>query len=125
MNPAVSLHRVARRPSALLWLLLAAVLARGLVAPGFMPAFGQGGVAIVLCTPSGAKTLWKAEDAGGHQATPGCAFAMALGMAALPSAATGLAVVAPLTDVAAAPSVTPAGARPALAYRARAPPLYS
>ena len=82
-----SLHSLrAPRQFAVLWLLLAMLFARGLVAPGFMPVFGAGGVGIVLCTPQGPKTLWKADEAAGGQHSVGgehCAFGLALGMAAL------------------------------------------
>jgi hypothetical protein len=105
---APSLHHLrSPRRALLLWLLLAALFARGLVAPGFMPQFGAGGVGIVLCTPQGPKTLWQAGDAlGGGQHAGGehCAFGLALGMAAATGPATAaLVLAAESTPVAARP----------------------
>lgn len=128
MTSPLSLHRLVRRPSALLGLLLLALFARGLVAPGFMPVFGQGGaVAIVLCTPQGPATRWTVDAGGTHAAVDaaGCAFGAALGMAGLlpelPSeVASGMSAV---PVAATTPARVPAG--PASPYRARGPPAYS
>ncbi|AXQ29507.1 hypothetical protein D0B54_12750 [Solimonas sp. K1W22B-7] len=125
--PTPSLHHLRTpRRAAVLWLLLAVLFARGLVAPGFMPQFGAGGVGIVLCTPQGPKTLWKTDEtpAGQHAVGEQCAFGLALGMA-------GLAAAAPLLDLALAPlrvvvrpqaAVTPRRER---GTSARGPPSYS
>ncbi|HSW11286.1 MAG TPA: hypothetical protein VLI06_00510 [Solimonas sp.] len=122
-----SLLHLLRRPSgALLGLLLLAMLARGLVAPGFMPRFGAEGVSIVLCTPQGAKTLWQGEAAASAHAdgSEHCAFGLALGAAALPPALPQL----PARVLATAQSVSPAltaGRRLSGAHSARGPPRYS
>ena len=129
-DTAPSLHHLrASRSVVLLWLLLAALFARGLVAPGFMPQFGAGGVGIVLCTPQGPKTLWQAGDAiaGGGQHAGGehCAFGLALGMAV----ATGPASA--LLDLSAASVAVSARPQPAVVpwrergTSARGPPSHS
>ena len=125
---APSLHDLrAPRRAVVLWLLLAMLFARGLVAPGFMPVFGAGGVGIVLCTPQGPKTLWQADEAaGGQHAVAGehCAFGLALGMAAL-------AGPLPALELAGAPPLVVTAIRSALPARhaggtsARGPPSYS
>jgi hypothetical protein len=76
------------RDTALFGWLLLFLLARGMLAPGFMPAFGAGGFSIELCTPQGAKTVW----IGGEQTAEAhgsleCPFGMSLGLAALPAQA--------------------------------------
>lgn len=94
-EPLLSLHRLrVDRRLALLWLLLAGLFVRGLVAPGYMPQIGPEGVSIVLCTPAGAKTVWQADDLTGHaaQQDQSCSFALALGLA-------GFAVSAPAVDL--------------------------
>jgi len=125
LNPvhASLLHRL-RRPSAgLLALLLLALLARGLIGPGFMPRLGAEGVSIVLCTPQGARTVPAAiADVAAH--LPGdthCAFGLALGMAGLPAGASPVFASAP----AARPELVAATAArhaPRRHYSARAPP---
>ena len=126
-EPVLSLDRLrADRRLALLWLLLAGLFVRGLVAPGYMPQVGPEGVSIVLCTPAGPKTVWQADDLSGHaaQQDQGCPFALALGLA-------GLAVSAPAVDlvpgslqvVALRPAVLPP--RVARSGSARGPPLLS
>ncbi len=127
-DPTPSLHHLrAPRRAALLWLLLVALFARGLVAPGFMPQFGAGGVSIVLCTPQGPKTLWKADEAPGTghaQQAEQCAFGLALGMAAAVAAAPSL----DLATVAVAVVSQPLPAASQWRERgtsARGPPSYS
>lgn len=126
-EPALSLHRLrADRCLALLWLLLAGLFVRGLIAPGYMPLIGPEGVSIVLCTPAGAKTVWQADDMAGHaaQQDQSCSFALALGLA-------GFAVSAPAIDL--APEAVQVVALPTAALppriertgSARGPPAYS
>lgn len=129
MNPAAdsSLHLMrAPRRVALLWLLLVALFARGLVAPGFMPRVDAQGVGIVLCTPQGPRTVWPAGDApqahvAGEQH---CAFGLALGMAALPVLPATLSLV-PATAPDALPAVAPVSRAVPTPYSARGPPSYS
>lgn len=117
----------APRQLALLWLLLAAMFARGLVAPGFMPAFGAGGVGIVLCTPQGPKTLWQQADpaaarhadGGGH-----CAFGVSLDLAGVAPQAPLLALAGPVF-VDALPLPAWASTRVPGGHSARGPPIHS
>lgn len=126
-EPVLSLHRLrAHRRLALLWLLLAGLFVRGLVAPGYMPQIGPQGVSIVLCTPAGAKTVWQADDMAGHaaQQDQGCSFSLALGLA-------GFVVSSPAIDL--APESLQVAALPAAALSprieragsARGPPIHS
>lgn len=123
-----SLHTLrSPRRAAVLWLLLAVLFARGLVAPGFMPVFAGGGVGIVLCTPQGPKTLWQADTgAGGQHAAAGehCAFGLALGMAALSAALPSLDF-APASGIAAAPPRSVLAPRQPGGTSARGPPSHS
>jgi hypothetical protein len=126
-EPVLSLHRLcADRRLALLWLLLAGLFVRGLVAPGYMPQIGPQGVSIVLCTPAGAKTVWQADEMAGHaaQQDQGCSFSLALGLA-------GFVVSAPAIDL--APESLQVAALPTAALpprieragSARGPPIHS
>ena len=127
-EPLFSLHRLrADRRLAVLWLLLAGLLVRGLIAPGFMPQIGPQGIAIVLCTPTGTKTVWQADAAAGHsvQQDQNCSFALALGMPALPALPSALQFVA-AAEAGALPPVAAVPARPPVfAHGARGPPQLS
>lgn len=109
----------------LLWpLLLAALLLRGLVPVGFMPAFAaDGGFSIVLCTPQGMLEL---ETGGEHPTSSAldgpCEFGLALGMAAL-SPASDLLRWYGTRDAWLPPSSAPIHLADARGnHRARAPP---
>jgi len=120
--PAHLLHRL-RRPSAgLLALLLLALLARGLIGPGFMPRLGAEGVSIVLCTPQGVKTVpgVAIHPAGDAQ----CVFGLALGMAGLPSVATDFSArpASAESAILVPGRISLAAVRP---YSARGPPQFS
>jgi len=125
VHPDLSLHCLRlRRPSALLWLLLAALLLRGMLAPGFMPQPGAKGFAVVLCTVGGARTVWTTPEAA-HEASSGCAYAMAVGMAALPAPASSSPALLPAATRDSPRPAQRLSIEPARAYRARAPPLLS
>jgi len=124
---ALSLHRLrADRRLALLWLLLAGLFVRGLIAPGYMPQIGPEGVSIVLCTPAGAKTVWLADEMADHaaQQDQSCPFALALGLAGFAASAPTIDLW-PESEQAVAP---PAAALPRRIERtgsARGPPIHS
>ena len=105
------------------WLLLF-VLARGMFAPGFMPAFGAAGVSIQMCSPQGQQALWSGGELAESHGSLDCPFGLSLGLAALPSHPSQLDVhraqEAPQLPVshAAASAVT-------AVYQARGPPSYS
>jgi len=90
------LHRIRQlRDTALFGWLLLFVVARGLLAPGVMPAFGAQGVSVVLCTAQGPQATWpaKAGIALAHGSLD-CPFGLSVGLAALPLAATDLPIAA-------------------------------
>lgn len=122
--PAKLMHALRRPSGAWLALLVLALLARGLIGPGFMPQFGREGISVVLCTPQGAKSV-PAEGLVAHQAGDAqCVFGMALAMAGLPAAAPGVFVRATVEAPQFFPA-TPAAATTARPYSARGPPSYS
>lgn len=106
------------------WLLLF-VVARGMLAPGFMPAFGNDGLSIKLCTPQGAETVWLGgEQSAEAHGSLDCPFGVSLGLAALPAtaAAFDLARGQESPQAASALVVSPVFVA---AYRARGPPASS
>ncbi|HEY0974106.1 MAG TPA: DUF2946 family protein [Solimonas sp.] len=122
----MSLIRLSQlRNSALFGWLLLFVLARGMLAPGFMPTFGAGGLSIQLCTPQGAETVWIGGDVAAQaHGSLECPFGLSLGLAAIP--ALPAVLVVERTQEAPAPSrfVAPATFI-AVVYQARGPPSLS
>jgi hypothetical protein len=120
------------RNAACLWLVLALFALKALVPPGFMPATGQRGTLIQLCSAAG--TIWVAGPSK-HSDAPDerhaaqaatCPMGAMLAAVALPSAAVPLlAVGAVMTHprAARAPPAPHEGFPPGPPLGARAPPL--
>ncbi len=105
------------------WLLLL-VLARGMLAPGFMPAFGAGGVSIQMCSPQGQQALWIGGELAESHGSLDCPFGLSLGLAALPSVPS-LLDVARRQEAPQLPVSTVAVSAVAAVYQARGPPAFS
>lgn len=120
------------RNAACLWLVLALFALKALVPPGFMPATGQRGTLIQLCSAAG--TIWVAGPSK-HSDAPderhaaqaaACPLGAMLATVVLPSAAAPLlAVGAVMTHplAARAPPAIHEGSPPGPPLGARAPPL--
>jgi hypothetical protein len=76
--------------------LLALLVARGLLAPGVMPAWHDAAPTLVMCTAQGLILGASAADAASATGlAESCAFGMALGLAALPVTAATLGLESP------------------------------
>lgn len=119
--------RQRRYRAAFAWLALAAVLLRGLLPTGFMPAHAGGeapGIVIAWC--SGGTLHFDGHDPAGHRVESGqCPFALSA-MAAIPPSLPALRASERRASGSASEAVP---AKPAASFRAlppaRAPPAYS
>ncbi len=123
----MSLHPLRQlRDTALFGWLLLFVVARGLLAPGVMPAFGVQGMSVVLCTSQGLQAAWPADAKTtlAHGSLD-CPFGVSVGMAALPTTAIKLPLISSVSE--SPPAVDHAGltGEAGRAYFARGPPIHT
>ena len=114
------------RHSALFGWLLLFVVARGLLAPGVMPAFGVQGISVVLCTSQGPQATWPAETGTvlAHGSLD-CPFGLSVGMAALPATAVSLPLASSDPESPQATDRPGPIAGAGRAYFARGPPAHT